>query len=75
MNDSSTNYKYQITLVDDGMLYKIGKYIFFLVVDAAIHLKSKSTITKSNEISEIFIFSDGVLVFWNIEHSEVKYTF
>lgn len=45
-------------------------------MDMAIYVAFRPNIlndTKKNEISDFFIFSDGVIVFWNIRNTEVLF--
>ncbi|KAI1706467.1 putative ACR, yagE family domain-containing protein [Ditylenchus destructor] len=57
--DHKINETYHVTLVDD-------------VVDNALYVTSRMTPenAESNVISDFFVFSDGVVVFWNVGQGE-----
>lgn len=58
LEDVKLNLKYHLTIVDD-------------VLDMALHIKLKNeNITDINIICDYFVFSDGVVVFWNIDNYE-----
>lgn len=52
--------------------FKQNLLIIILVFKMALHAKLKNKkLENVDSICDYFIFSDGVVVFWNVENSEV----